>query len=134
MMLAAPVCSPIVTAYGYMLIISKMILPLVVVAYIYTVPESPRWLLQKAHSTDNPENKVNYYQRAWSSLCRLRHTKVQAARDIFLLHHVLRNEKKLMQNQQPLVELLTQARSRRALFASIIVMFLQQVSQSSFGF
>lgn len=110
-----------------------MILPLVVMAYIYTVPESPRWLLQKAHDTADPIKKKKRYQAAWASLCLLRHTKLQAARDLFLIHHLLKNEEEIFGKQRGfkqlfgLKQLFKQARSRRALHASLVVMFLQQV-------
>ena len=43
-----------------------MILPLVVVAYVYTLPESPRWLLLKARKG----NKAKY-EEAFLSLCKV---------------------------------------------------------------
>ncbi|OJD39050.1 mfs sugar transporter [Diplodia corticola] len=104
-----------------MMLAAPMILPLVVMAYIYTVPESPRWLLDK-----------KLYLKVWDSLCRLRHLKLQAGRDFFLLYHQLKNEREVFETQRGakqlfgLKQLLGQPRSRRALQASLIVMFLQQ--------
>jgi len=43
-----------------------MVLPLVVVAYVYTLPESPRWLLLKARKG----NKAKY-EEAFLSLCKV---------------------------------------------------------------
>ena len=98
-----------------------MILPLFVVAYVYTLPESPRWLLQKAR-----QGNTKKYEEAFMSLCKLRHTKLQAGRDLFLIDHLLQEEGKIMQHQKPFSELFTLGRNRRALVASMITMFLQQ--------
>jgi hypothetical protein len=68
-----------------LMLASPMILPLVVVAYVYTLPESPRWLLLKARKG----NKAKY-EEAFLSLCKLRHTKLQAGRDLFLINHLLK--------------------------------------------
>ncbi|KAJ9645677.1 hypothetical protein H2201_007506 [Coniosporium apollinis] len=105
------------TAFG----IIPMVLPLIVCMYIYCVPESPRWLLSKAQKGDKKK-----YQEAFASLCSLRHTKVQAARDLFTIHHALRGEKDKMKMARPLSELFTIPRNRRALTASIITMYFQQ--------
>lgn len=104
-----------------LMLASPMILPLVVVAYVYTLPESPRWLLLKARKG----NKAKY-EEAFLSLCKLRHTKLQAARDLFLINHLLKGEEEIMQQQRPFTELFTLGRNRRALTASVITMFLQQ--------
>ncbi|KAL1614374.1 hypothetical protein SLS54_009801 [Diplodia seriata] len=88
-----------------MMLAAPMILPLVVMAYIYTVPESPRWLLQKAHDTKDDIKKRKLYQDAWGSLCLLRHTKLQAARDLFLIHHRLKNEQEIFETQRGLKQL-----------------------------
>ncbi|KAI4185302.1 MAG: hypothetical protein L6R41_004216 [Letrouitia leprolyta] len=77
-----------------LMLASPMVLPLVAVAYVYTLPESPRWLLSKAR-----QGKTEKYETAFSSLCRLRHTRLQAARDLFLIHHLLDNEEKIKQDQ-----------------------------------
>lgn len=98
-----------------------MILPLFVVAYIYTLPESPRWLLMKARKGNKKK-----YEQAFMTLCKLRHTKLQAARDLFLIDHLLQGEEEIMKQQKPFTELFTHGRNRRALTASVITMFLQQ--------
>ncbi|KAL9002523.1 MAG: hypothetical protein Q9188_004546 [Gyalolechia gomerana] len=77
-----------------LMLASPMVLPLVAVAYVYTLPESPRWLLSKAR-----QGKTEKYETAFGSLCRLRHTRLQAARDLFLMHHLLGNEEKIKQAQ-----------------------------------
>lgn len=98
-----------------------MILPLFVVAYVYTLPESPRWLLMRARA-----GNASKYEEAFMSLCKLRHTKIQAGRDLFLINHLLEGEEDIMHQQKPFSELFTQGRNRRALTASVILMFLQQ--------
>lgn len=108
------------------LIKKQMILPIFVVGYVYCLPESPRWLLKKAHREDSDYKRKKYYEKAWAALCSLRHTKLQAARDLFLIHHLLLNEKMIMEQDKPFLELFTHGRNRRALTASTIVMFLQQ--------
>jgi len=95
--------------------------PLFVVAYVYTLPESPRWLLMRARQ-GNPKK----YEEAFTSLCKLRHTKLQAGRDLFLIDHLLEAEEHIMQQEKPFSELFTRGRNRRALTASVITMFLQQ--------
>lgn len=104
-----------------LMLASPMILPLFVVAYVYALPESPRWLLMKARKGNKQK-----YEEAFQALCKLRHTKLQAGRDLFLIHHLLEGEDEIMKQQQPFLELFTIGRNRRALFASVITMFLQQ--------
>lgn len=101
--------------------LSSMILPLVVVAYIYTLPESPRWLLRRAHLGDTSK-----YEKAFLALCELRHTKLQAARDLFLISYQLYGEQRIRKQQKPFLELFTIPRNRHAFTASVIVMFFQQ--------
>lgn len=52
------------------------------------------WLLSQAR-----KGKTEQYEAAFSALCRLRHTRLQAARDLFLMHHLLDNEEHIKQNQ-----------------------------------
>ncbi|KAF9732672.1 hypothetical protein PMIN06_002873 [Paraphaeosphaeria minitans] len=104
-----------------LMLASPMILPLFVVAYVYTLPESPRWLLMRARQGNRKK-----YEEAFNSLCKLRYTKLQAARDLFLIDHLLEAEDRIMQQEKPFSELFTRGRNRRALTASIITMFLQQ--------
>lgn len=100
---------------------SQMVLPLVVVFYAFCLPESPRWLLMRARAGNNKK-----YEEAFNALVKLRHTKLQAGRDLFLINHLLQNEEEIMKQQNPFSELLTVGRNRRALTASVITMFLQQ--------
>ena len=109
-----------------------MIPPIILVMYIYTQPESPRWLLAKAHKTENKKKKSDYYKRTFHDLTRLRNSELLAARDMILMHYRLRKEEQRRQEpgtvwyQRGVYELLAIGRNRRALTASLIVMFFQQ--------
>ncbi|KAI4127182.1 MAG: hypothetical protein LQ341_006814 [Variospora aurantia] len=76
------------------------------------------------------KGKTEQYEAAFSALCRLRHTRLQAARDLFLMHHLLDNEEHIKQNHNIFFELWSVPRNRRALVASLILMFFQ----ASMGF
>lgn len=87
--------------------------------FIYFCPESPRWLMKK-----------NRYQQAFRSLKRLRHHQIQAARDLFYIHTLLEEEKKVIRGETYLkraMELFTIPRVRRATVASGVVMLGQQM-------
>ena len=103
---------------------SPMLLPIIVCAYIFCLPESPRWLLLKAGSRRAGSEK--YYQKAIDSLHRLRQTKLQAARDMFLIYHQLQNKREFDEERSRFRELWEVPRNRRALVASIICTFMQQ--------
>jgi hypothetical protein len=102
-----------------------MVLPLLVVLYIYALPESPRVLLAKARKGGPRANDL--YEEAFLALKGLRNSKVQAARDLFLMDYLLGEEAEIMHDQRRFVELFTLGRCRRALTASVICMFLQQM-------
>ncbi|CAO1635387.1 unnamed protein product [Parajaminaea phylloscopi] len=92
-------------------------LPLAVL--IYFCPESPRWLIKKGR-----------YQDAYKSLVKLRHMKVQAARDLFYIHTLLKEEAKIVTGAtywSRFIELFTIPRNRRATIASSVVMLAQQM-------
>ena len=101
---------------------SPMVLPLIAAAYVFTLPESPRWLLLKAR-----QGKTTHYAKAFDSLCALRHSNLQAARDLFLIHHLLDGEEAIKKGHNRFFELWSVDRNRRALIASLTVMFLQQI-------
>lgn len=105
-----------------LMLASPMVLPLIAAAYVFTLPESPRWLLLKAR-----QGKTGYYAKAFRSLCSLRHSKLQAARDLFLIHYLLDGEEDIKKGHNRFFELWSVGRNRRALVASLIVMFLQQI-------
>lgn len=99
-----------------------MVLPLFVVAYVYTLPESPRVLLRKARRTDDHKQ----YKKVFLALCSLRNTEVQAARDMFLMDHLLAEEQRQTKENKRFWQLFSVPRCRNALLASVITMFLQQ--------
>lgn len=111
----------ILSEYGKINQEFRGLLPIIVVLYIYTQPESPRWLLRQAHL-----GKTCNYESAFLALCRLRHTKLQAARDLFLINYQLKEENRIRKTQKPFLELFTTARNRRAFIASVTCMFFQQ--------
>lgn len=67
------------------------------------------------------------YDKAYQVMCRLRYTKLQAARDVYYIYTLLEAETSMRLGQNKVLELITVPRNRRALLASEIVMFLQQV-------
>lgn len=70
---------------------------------------------------------------AYESMVKLRYNKVQAARDVFYMRTILEAEEDLKANKKNIaLELITVPRNRRALIASEIVMFMQQVGSRRF--
>ncbi|KAF8606306.1 hypothetical protein BDV93DRAFT_489755 [Ceratobasidium sp. AG-I] len=87
-----------------------------VMAQVYLCPESPRWLMGKGR-----------YPEAFDSLCRLRKTKLMAARDLFYIHTLLEIEQEIKPSGKlRILELFTVPRNRRAALGSFVVMFMQQ--------
>lgn len=86
---------------------------------IYFCPESPRWLMKK-----------DRYPKAFKSLIRLRNHPVQAARDLYYIHTLLKEEEKIIRKSNyfaRISELFTIPRVRRATVASGVVMLAQQM-------
>ncbi|RFU29838.1 hypothetical protein B7463_g6503, partial [Scytalidium lignicola] len=86
---------------------------------IFLCPESPRWYMKKDH-----------YKDAYKSLCRLRNTELQAARDLYYIHAQLAVEAEVISPGNYLkkfTELVTVPRVRRATLASFTVMIAQQM-------
>ncbi|KAF8606304.1 proton myo-inositol cotransporter [Ceratobasidium sp. AG-I] len=110
----------IIHRLSWRLMLASICVPaFLVMAQIYTCPESPRWLIQKAR-----------YPQAFSSLCRLRKSKLAAARDLYYIHALLEIEK-VDEEDEPsgrfrIVNLFTIPRNRRAALASFVIMFMQQ--------
>jgi hypothetical protein len=89
---------------------------------IFFCPESPRWYIKKGR-----------YHDAFESLCRLRNSRLQAARDLYYIHAQLAVEREVVTKSNYLmrfVELFTIPRVRRATIASGTVMLAQQMCGS----
>lgn len=89
---------------------------------IYFCPESPRWYIKKGR-----------YHEAFKSLCRLRNTHLQAARDLYYIHVQLIEESQIIGQSTyftRFTELFTIPRVRRATLASFVVMIAQQMCGS----
>jgi MFS family permease len=74
--------------------------------------------------------KKGRYQNAFDSLCKLRNTPVQAARDLYYIHILLVEEARIVGKSNYVtrfVELFTIPRVRRATLASFTVMIAQQM-------
>ncbi|GAO46983.1 sugar transporter [Saitoella complicata NRRL Y-17804] len=86
---------------------------------VYFCPESPRWYMKK-----------NRYREAFKSLCRLRNTELQAARDLYYIHVQLIEEQAIIGKSNYVtrfIQLFTIPRVRRATLASFTVMIAQQM-------
>lgn len=75
-------------------------------------------------------SKGRHY-KAYQSMCRLRHHEIQAARDIFYMHTLLEAETDVMHGRNKFIEIIAVPRNRRAMIASELVMFLQQVRDTN---
>lgn len=86
---------------------------------VYFCPESPRWYIRRGEMS-----------KAYRSLCRLRNTPLQAARDLYYIHAQIKIEMELIGKSNYVtrfVELFTIPRVRRATLASFVVMIGQQM-------
>lgn len=109
-----------------------------------SLPESPRWHLLEAGRLERQDIEGNrldiekQYEHAFHALRTLRHTKIQAARDLFYIDSWLRmnpqpershnvRAKKATTWFQTTLEIRRQPRCRRAMTAGLIVMALQQL-------
>lgn len=109
---------PGIVGLNWRLMMGSAMFPAVIVCLlVFLCPESPRWYMSKGR-----------YDKAYQSMCRLRYTKLQAARDVYYIHTLLEAETSMKLGQNKIVELIRVPRNRRAAIASEIVMFMQQVS------
>ena len=105
-----------ITGLNWRLMLGSAGVPaLFVLAQVYLLPESPRWLMKKGR-----------YREAMESLLRLRNSRLQAARDLYYIHVLLVEEEAITRSRNLFLELFTIPRNRRASLASFIVMFMQQ--------
>ncbi|KAF9235407.1 hypothetical protein BU15DRAFT_89580 [Melanogaster broomeanus] len=107
---------PGVTGLNWRLMLGSAGIPgLIVCLQVMWAPESPRWLISKGR-----------YEDAFNELCRLRFSRVQAARDLYYIHVLLEAENEMKKGRNRVVEMFTIPRNRNAALASWIVMFGQQ--------
>ena len=66
------------------------------------------------------------YDKAFQSVCRLRKSKVQAARDMYYAYKLLEVEAEQREGRNIFKEFFTVRRNRRAAQSSFFVMFMQQ--------
>lgn len=97
---------------------SAMLPALVVCCCVFMCPESPRWYMSKGR-----------HYKAYQSMCKLRYSKLQAARDIYYMHTLLEAENEIKDGRNKFLEIIAVPRNRRAMIASELVMFLQQASE-----
>ncbi|TKA53907.1 hypothetical protein B0A49_12203 [Cryomyces minteri] len=111
-----------ITGLNWRIMMASAMLPAVIVCcFVFKCPESPRWYMSKGR-----------HAAAYQSLCRLRKHKIQAARDVFYMNEGLKAESEMANIRQSKVrEMITVPRNRHALFASEILVFMQQASTHS---
>ncbi|KAK5944642.1 hypothetical protein PMZ80_001840 [Knufia obscura] len=105
---------------GWRLQLGSAFIPAVPLALlVYCCPESPRWYLKHGRHRD-----------AWNSLVKLRHHKLQAARDLYYISTQIEIEHEIVGDStyiQRFGQLFTIPRVRRATLASFVVMIAQQM-------
>lgn len=107
--------------------------PLIPMAYVFTLPESPRFLLQRAikmqESKQQSREVAKLVRKAYQALVKFNKTELQATRELITIYHSLKNERmhRTSQGFKAISELWTHPRTRYAMLASVTVMFLQQL-------
>jgi hypothetical protein len=94
---------------------------------VYLCPESPAWFIKSG----------GRYDLAFRSLCCLRNTELQAAKELYYTYIQQRAKAKSTQSEasftRKIIELFTIPRIRRATVASYVVMLSQQLCGSAFS-
>ncbi|KUI53369.1 putative polyol transporter 6 [Cytospora mali] len=91
-----------------------------VLVFVWFCPESPRWLMKKKR-----------YRESFASFCKLRNSKMQAARDLYYAQRQLKEEHEAFAGASlgtRVRELFTVPRIRRATAASAWIVISQQFS------
>ncbi|CAN6618068.1 hypothetical protein TRVA0_007S01244 [Trichomonascus vanleenenianus] len=94
---------------------STVVAPVIVCIQVFFVPESPRWYVKKGQ-----------VKNAYNSLVRLRTHRVLAARDLYYMAIMIAINDEINKGRNVLADIFLIGRNRRALYASQIVMFMQQ--------
>lgn len=89
--------------------------PLIVGLLVYTLPESPRWYMEKGD-----------FPRAFEALRRLRTSDIQAARDMYLAWKFIEVEERSKEGRNILKEFFMIRRNRRAAQSAWFCMLMQQ--------
>jgi MFS family permease len=109
--------TPTITGLNWRLMMASAMFPAIIVCcFVFLCPESPRWYMSKGR-----------HAAAYEAMCALRFNKIQAARDLFYMAELLKAEENMKIGQSKIKELWAVPRNRRAMIASEIVMFMQQV-------
>jgi len=109
-----------ITGLNWRIMMASAMFPAVVACcFVFMCPESPRWYMSKGR-----------HSAAYLAMCKLRYNKIQAARDLFYMSELLKAEENMKVGQSLVKELFTVPRNRRAMLASEIVMFMQQVRET----
>ncbi|RJE23522.1 galactose-proton symport [Aspergillus sclerotialis] len=98
---------------------SALIPAIPLLAGVYLCPESPRWYVRRGNM-----------RKAFKALTRLRNTKLQAARDLYLIYTKNKQEQDVVGDSsyaRRFIELFTIPRIRRATLAAFVVMIAQQM-------
>lgn len=107
-----------------------MIPPLIPMLYVFTLPESPRFLLEAAIKASRDNKKKEKYEAGFTSLMELNKSPLLASREFFWIYHSIKEETGAQHSQPSWLHtvkgLWTEGRTRRALIASTITVFLQQ--------
>jgi MFS family permease len=101
-----------------------------VVAGAWACPESPRYLIDKAGRA-GINDPLTLKQKAWNNMLRLRKTELSAARDTYVMLKSAEAQALAASSRKGVFyELFMVGRNRRAMIASEITMFMQQVCSS----